>query len=131
MITLNDGTTTLTLHKDLLWVDEHQWHPIEQTAQRTVTGALILSVSDKVGGRPIPLQPEDDRSAWMTLATLNALRNWAAVKGKTMTLTLSGVAYPVVFRHHDGVAVEATKVVHYDDQQPGDWYRITLRLMET
>ena len=62
-ITLSDGTTTLALHPDLYWSDEHNWFPVEQTAQRTITGALIVSVATRLAGRPVTLQPEDDRSA--------------------------------------------------------------------
>lgn len=130
MITLYDGTTTLTLHQDLLWNDEFQWNAVEQTEQRTITGALVLSAATKVAGRPITLQPEDTSSAWMTRTTVTALRNWAAVLGKTMTLTLRVVEYSVVFRHQDGIAVEAEPVAHYNDVQNGDWYLVTLRFME-
>ena len=130
MITLSDGTTTLTLHSDLLWADENQWHPLQQTAQRTITGALIVSVTALTAGRPITLQPEDNSSAWMTRATVAQLRNWAAVPGQTLTLTLGGTVRTVIFRHHDGVAVEATPLVHYSDNNDADWYLVTLRLME-
>lgn len=126
MITLD----TLTLHQDLYWSDEHQWHPVSQTAQRTVTGALIVSVSAKVAGRPITLQPETDTSAWMTREAVETLRNWAAVPSKTMTLTLRGAARSVIFRHQDGVAVEAKPVAHFSDVLDTDWYLVTLRLME-
>lgn len=130
MITLADGTTTIELHKDLLWNDEFQWNTVEQSEQRTITGALVISASDKIGGRPITLQPEDASSAWMTRATVAALRNWAAVKGKVMTLTLHGTAYSVIFRSQDGVAVEAEPVAHYNDVDDDDWYLVTLRFME-
>ena len=63
-------------------------------------------------------------------ATLDSLRNWAAVAGKTLTLTLRGTARTVMFRHHDGAAIEAVPVQHFSDVDAGDWYRCTLRLME-
>lgn len=129
-ITLSDNTTTVTITDDLFWSDEHAWHPVEQIAERTVTGALIISVATRVSGRPISLQPEDESSAWVTAAQVDALRNWASVPGKQLTLTLRGVARTVIFRHHDGIGVEATPVVHYSDVDSGDWYRVTLRLME-
>lgn len=130
MITLSDGTTTLTLHPDLLWPDENNWHPVEQTVQRTITGAVIVSVGARIKGRSITLQPEDQSSAWMSRTTIEALRNWAAVPGKQMTLTLRGIAYSVIFRHHDGQAVDATPIIHYNDVEASDWYSITLRFME-
>lgn len=129
-ITLSDGTSTVTLNPDLLWVDESEWQPVEQRIERTITGALIVSVAARTGGRPITLQPEDETSGWMTRATVELLRNWAAVPGKTLTLTLRSTARSVIFRHHDGVAVDATPVVHFNDVDASDFYRCTVRLME-
>lgn len=129
-ITLADGTTTLPINEDLLWEDENDWHPVEQTAERSITGALIVQASARANGRPITLAPEGEDSAWLTRATVEALRNWAAVPGKVMTLTIRGVARPVMFRHQDGQAVEAKPVIHYSDVQSGDFYRATIRLME-
>ena len=128
-ISLTDGTTTVALHPDLFWSDE-QWLPVQQSVERTITGALIVDVAAMVGGRPITLQPEDDGSAWMSRAVVDQLRNLAAVPGKTMTLTLRGSDRTVMFRHHDGGAFEATPVVHFNDVDSADNYRVTLRLME-
>lgn len=129
-ITLAVGATTLTLSPDLYWSDEINWSPVVQTAERTITGALILSTFSRTAGRPITLEPEDDASAWMPRATVDQLRNWAAVAGQEMTLTLRGTSRTVVFRHQDGAGVEAVPVVHYSDVQTGDYYRVTIRLME-
>lgn len=129
-ITLADTGTTLVLNPDLYWTDENNWHPVEQTAQRTITGALVVDVQVRDGGRPITLQPQDESSGWTTRAQLDQLRNWAAVAGKTLTLTLRGSARTVMFRHQDGSAVEAEPVVHFNDVESGDFYRATIRLME-
>lgn len=130
MITLSDGTTTITLHPDLFWSDEN-WAPVEQTSQRTVTGALVVSASLRVAGRPVTLEPEDDSSAWMLLATITQLRNWAAAPGQSLTLTLRGTTRSVIFRHHDGAGVEAKPVKHQSDVDNADFYTCVLRLMET
>lgn len=129
-ITLSDNTTSISLHPDLFWNDENNWNPVEQSVERSITGALIVQTAQRVAGRPITLQPEDNSSAWMTRETLDALRNWAAVPGKQMTLTLRGTDRTVMFRHHDGEAIVATPVVHYSDVVSTDWYRVTIRLME-
>lgn len=129
-ITLQYTTTTLDLPEDLFWNDENSWHPVEQAVQRSITGALIVSSAARQAGRPITLAPEDDRSAWMDRAMLETLRSWAAVPGRTMALTLRGVTRNVIFRHHDGVAVEARPLIHYSDVQPDDFYLVTLRFME-
>ena len=129
-ITLSHAGTTLALHPDLYWSDETSWHPVEQSAQRSITGALIVSSALRLGGRPITLQPVNDDSAWMPRATVDQLCAWAAVPGRQMTLALRGQAYETAFRHHDGAAVEAEPVVFFNDVQASDLYRVTLRLME-
>lgn len=129
-ITLGVGGTVVTLHPDLYWSDEHDWHPVEQTAQRTITGALVVSTHQRTGGRPITLQPIDEASAWMPRSTVEQLRNWASVAGQEMTLTLRGIARDVIFRHHEGAGLEAVPIVHFDEPEATDWYRVTLRLME-
>lgn len=129
MITLADDTTTVTLHPDLFWSDELNWQPVEQTTQRTITGALIVSVAERVAGRPITLEPQDDSSAWMTRQVVQALRNWAADPGKELVLTLHGATYQVMFRHQDG-GLEARPVVQYNQPANEDFYLCTVRLME-
>lgn len=128
-ITLSDGGATINLHPDLYWSDENNWHPVEQTVTRTVTGALVLEVGTRIAGRPVTLEAEDDNSAWMTREVIELLRNWAAVPGKEMVLTLRGEAFDVVFRHQDG-GLETVPVKHMSDVQDEDFYRCTLRFME-
>ena len=130
-ITLTNLTTsaTLTLNPDLKWTDENNWDPVEQTAERTITGALVVQVGAMVAGRPITLEPEDEASAWMSRADVEQLRNWAAVPGQEMTLTLHGVNRTVIFRHQDG-GFDASPVIHYRDVASTDFYRCTIRLME-
>lgn len=129
MITLSDSTTTLPLNPDLYWSDEDAWNPVQQNVERTITGALDVQVGVMVGGRPITLEPEDDESAWMTSEQVSQLRNWAAVPGQELTLTLRGVERTVIFRHQDG-GFEARPVVHFRDRLPGDFYLCVIRLME-
>jgi len=130
MITLSDGVTTIELHPDLMWSDEFNWHPVEQHAERTITGGLVVMPAERIGGRPITLEPEDDSSAWFTRETIERLRNWAAEPGKQMVLTLRSTSRDVVFRHHDGAGFEARPVVHYSDMDTTDFYLATLRFME-
>lgn len=130
MITLTYLTTTVTLNPDLIWIDEHNWFPVEQSVQRTITGALIVSTAERVAGRPVTLAPVDASSAWMPQATLDALRNLAVVPGRVLQLNIRGTSRDVIFRHHEGPAVEAAPVVHYNDVNSSDWFSITVRLME-
>lgn len=128
-ITLNDGTTTLTLNPDLYWADENDWSPVQQSVETTITGALDVQVGVRLAGRPITLQPENESSAWIPRSTVDTLRNWAAQPAKEMTLTLRGSARTVIFRHQD-TALEAQPVVHWRDVVSSDWYLCTLRFME-
>lgn len=129
-ITLQDSSTTIALNPDLAWVDEYNWHPVAQSVERTLTGALIVSSATRDKGRPITLQAIDENSGWLTKEALDALRNWAAVPGKTLTLTLGGTARTVVFRHDEGSAIEASPVVFYNDPTSDDWFRVVLRFLE-
>lgn len=129
-ISLSVGLTTVQLNPDLFWEDENNWHPVEQTSERTITGALVVQVAERVAGRPITLRPEDDSSGATEHTDLEQLRNWAAVPGQEMTLTIRGESRTVIFRHHDGAAIEARPWVHRRDVQSGDWYLATFRFME-
>ncbi|MDX4956228.1 hypothetical protein [Delftia acidovorans] len=129
MITLSDGINTLNLNPDLRWSDEDNWHPVQQSVQRTITGALDIQAAAMDKGRPITLEPEDDSSAWMSSDIVVQLRNWAAVPGQQLILTLRNETRNVIFRHQDG-GLEARPVVHYRDRTPTDWYLCVVRLME-
>ena len=129
-ITLTYSGMTLALPEDLYWNDENSWAPVEQAIERSISGALIVSSATRVAGRPITLTPEDQGSAWMLRSVLDTLRTWAAVPGREMVLTLRGTTYNVIFRHHDGQAIEAAPIKHCNDVQPTDFYTVTLRFME-
>ena len=132
MIALTHPATgdSVDLPADLFWSDEFSWSPVEQSTERSVTGSLIVQTSERIGGRPITLQPEDDKSAWITRAELEQLQAWAAVPGLELELTLRGQVRTVLFRHHDGGALEAKPLIHYEDVQAADNYLATVRLME-
>jgi hypothetical protein len=130
MTTLTHQTTTLDLPDDLYWADEASWQPVVQTAERTITGALVLQTHARIAGRPITLQPDTDGAAWLTRAQLVTLMQWASIPGCEMLLSHRGISYNVVWRHQDGEVIQATPVVHYADVQSGDFYTATLRLME-
>lgn len=128
-ITLTVGALSLALDPDLLWADENDWYPVEQSIDRSTTGALIISIGTRLAGRPITLKPEDDSSAWMLASDLAQLRAWASTPGLELQLALRGETRTVIFRHHE-TPVEGLPVVHYRDVAPADWYRLTFRFME-
>jgi len=128
-ITLAVGATSIALPDDLYWSDQFAWAPVEQTVERTITGALLIQAAARMAGGPITLQPLDDSSAWMPLSSVQQIAQWAATPLQQMTLTINGTPKTVVFRHQDG-PLDAKPVVFYSDQQSTDNYTATLRFME-
>ena len=130
MITLTFGGVPVTLSEDFNWSDEFDWQPVEQTIARSITGALIIESSSRIGGRPITLEPPDEQSAWVKLVDLNVIRGWAAIAGRVMVLNIHGVNRNVIFSHHESNAVSAKPVVFYNSQDTTDNYLVTLKFME-
>ncbi len=123
----------LLLPDDLLWSDEHAWTPAVSSVSYLITGALLVQSATRQAGRPITLAGPTDM-AWVTRATLETLRNWAAVALSDTTgrfaLTLAdGRVFTVAFRHQD-TAIEAEPVLGIPARSDADFYRLTLRLME-
>lgn len=137
-ITLSVGATVVTLPVDLHWQDEFTYSPVQQAVETSITGALVIDVATRIGGRPITLvrDPDGKDTGWTTRATLEQINTWASVAGQQMVLTLRGATRTVVFAHHGGNAVTATPVAMYTDTDylggagAADYYRIELRLME-
>lgn len=121
---------TITLPTDLHWSDEFDWTPVAQSAEYTLAGSLAIETGVMQAGRPITLEGGDDR-AWATRATVLLLQAKAALPGEEMLLTLNDArTFTVCFRHGDGAPVEARPIVPYNTPAAGDYYAITLRLME-
>ena len=125
-ITLSDGSTTVTLPDNLLWVDEFDWAPISETAtSRTLDGTLVRQVAAGLsGGRPISLA-----GGWAERSVIKALRNFQAAGG-ALTLTLhDSSTYTVAFAGPE--ALEARAVIDYQEPADTDLYEIVnLKLVE-
>lgn len=133
MITLKVGSTTLELDPDLYWSDEFSWGAVEQSFSRSLTGASLIDVGIKIGGRPITLEPADSSSGWMSRATLTQLQAWEAQPDLVMTLLLRGGSREVVFNRMDGTPIEAAPVVFVANAmagEVGDYYLATIRFIE-
>jgi hypothetical protein len=118
----------IALPGDLAWVDEFNWCPVVREVTYSLTGALIISESVKLAGRPITLEAKqmDMGWVWVVLATVVALYALAATPGWTGLLTLAdGRTFTVAFRE-DGVT--ATPVLHRAPAAEGDAYALTLKL---
>lgn len=136
MITLGSPTAgTVTLPGDMQWVDEFTWLPTAQQVEVACSGALIVEESVQLAGRPITLQARMEGNTGFALverSVLSALRALAAV-GRTapLTLVLEDLrSFSVMFRHSDGLAVEAVPIKHIVPPADADLYSLTVRLMQ-
>jgi hypothetical protein len=130
MTTLSTSTTTIAISDDLNWADEYAWSSVEQSVERGLTGSSIVQTGVRLNGRPITLAPDSDATGWLQRSTVDALYGLANVPGQVLTLTYRGTPRQVLFRHHDGNAIEASPVIPYSDVEPDDYYRVTLRFIE-
>ncbi|APC67948.1 hypothetical protein ACQCP0_05815 [Ralstonia pseudosolanacearum] len=122
-------SAVLALPDDLLWTDEHAWTPAVAAVSYLLTGALLVESAARQKGRPITLVGAADM-AWVTRATVNTLYAWAAAPSRQFELThTDGRVFTVAFRHHE-TAIEAEPVTGFPARHAGDFYRLTVRLME-
>ncbi|MCI5068418.1 hypothetical protein [Acidovorax sp.] len=124
-ITLTKDSTILELPEDLLWVNEFRWSAVSQATERSLTGALLIDVTPRVGGRLITLAGGVDY-AWFERSGLETLYAWAALPEQQFTLTHNGVARTVIFDHGTAEESNAIKqvepVIDYSDPEPDDYY---------
>ncbi|MFD1699875.1 hypothetical protein ACFSB1_11105 [Halopseudomonas phragmitis] len=109
------------------WVDEWDWNPVEQTQERSLTGAMVIQEGGKLYGRPITLQ--SNGGAWFTLDTVRALEAKRGALGAVMLLTLPrGDQHFVTWNRVGGAPVQARPIFRCVD--PADTeYELTLRLI--
>ena len=119
---------TITLPDDLLWMNEFNWNPVEQSTERSLTGALLIQEQEKLHGRPMVLTGGDD-AGWVSRSTVVALLALTEQPNKVMTLTLPDDRQLSVIFNRDGSPVEAQQILPY--AYPGDehLYSLTLRLL--
>lgn len=117
----------ITLPDDLIWIDEYAYSPVKQTQSIAVDGTLIIEAAAQLKGRPITLQGGTDY-AWIDKATLEALRAKQYQAGLSMTLTLRGTAFNVLFAHPDGL--DAKAIIDYSNPDSTDFYTLTLKFIE-
>ena len=79
--------TIITLPDDLLWINEFEWNPVEQTTERSLTGALLIQEGQFNYGRPIVLSGNGE-AGWVSRLTVKNLFALSKAANKIMTLTL-------------------------------------------
>ena len=105
-----DTAQQLDLGERLVWTNEHAWSAVAQENAISTTGALIINLATRSGGRPIVLDGKVSK-AWYPMALCQQLRAWSQVAGLELELTLRGVVYRVLFDHSQGSAFEAEDLV--------------------
>jgi hypothetical protein len=118
----------IALPAGLEWIDEHDWSPVTQVVKKTLTGALVISEQAQLKGRNITLQG-DPETTWVTKTDLDQLLTKANTADLAMVLDYHGTSYNVMFLR-DQTAIEARLIVPFSNPQSGDYYSLTLRLME-
>ena len=123
----------LPLPDDLLWSDEHAWSAAVASTSYLITGALLIQSATRQAGRPITLVGAPDM-AWVTRATVEELRSWAAspvsaTTGRFELIFADARVFTVAFRHAEA-AIEAEPVLGIPARASTDRYRLTLRFLE-
>ena len=126
MITLVDGSTTITLPDDLVWTDEFSWSPVEQNVEYSLSGALVVQEGRKLKGRSITLTGYED-SAWIKRSVVKQLYTLSSSPAKVMTLNFHGETFSVMFRRP---AFEVVELLNQSNPGDNDYYSITLYLIE-
>jgi hypothetical protein len=125
MISLSDGVTTVYLPADMLWENEHNWDNVVTEANYSLTGSLIIEVSEKKAGRPITLKSRTNMH-WIWHDDLVQLRTWSDSPGQQLTLNLRGVNYTVMFDHRT-LSIEAEMLGYWKTPTSQTRYRVTLQ----
>jgi len=122
-MTLDD----LTLTDNLVWQNEYAFTAIEQTAERSLTGGLIVQEGQKQFGRPIRLN-----LGWLPRVDLDALKAKENQASEPMQLTMpDGRSFWVIFDRTTGTAIQATPVNDYTDAStdPTWKYQVTVNFL--
>lgn len=126
---------TIELPDDMQWIDEFTWLPVAQQVDIASDGALHIEESVQLAGRPVTLEGRLEGSvgfalpARSTIVALHALAQTPRTDPMTLLLP-DGRSFNVMFRHGDGVAVEAHPIKHIVPAEDADLYTLTLRLMQ-
>lgn len=125
MITLD----AINLPSDLEWVDEYTWSPVKNKTDITLTGALIIQEAAQLTGREITLQGGTEAS-WVTRAVVDSLKAKSDIVDNIMTLSYHGRSFSVAFNRAGGNPINSRLIQRIANPQTGDYYSLTLKLME-
>ena len=129
-ITLTYNGTTVELPDAMNWSNEYSWSPVEQSAEYSTSGAILIDVALKLAGRPIILEGDQD-CTWCTRELCDTLQSWVVLPGIELTLVIRGISHKVIFDHQAG-GLRGFPVIFYEDSsiESDDWYVPTLKFLE-
>ncbi|NWO05827.1 MAG: hypothetical protein HLX50_09070 [Alteromonadaceae bacterium] len=126
-ISISDGQTTINLPRDLQWTDQFSWSAVEQSAEYSLTGALVVQQGVKQAGRPFTLA--SNGGVWVykpDVEALYALYNQTS----TLTLTINGTSYPFQFERPGGLKVSEVRRLAIGEQDQTHRYTIEIKGFE-
>lgn len=123
MITLD----TIQLPNSVVWINEFEWTPTQQSKTYTLTGALVIETAQKQAGRPIVLEGRQD-SGWVKRNNIDALFSKLS-SNDDMTLTLhDNRVFTVVF-DHEAKPIESKPIQDFPIPKNAQPYTLILRLL--
>ena len=130
---------TITLPGDLFWSDEFMAWRVGQLQRVSVTGALVVNESALQAGRPMTLETTQSGNAYVAAITLPVLLELQALEAQTRTVPMvltvpahnGGTrSFNVMFNRAGGKALEARPLLYASPYIDGDYFAITLRLIQ-
>ena len=119
----------IELPDDLLWVNEFDWNPVEQSQERSLNGALLVQEQGKQYGRSIVLSGGEE-AGWVSRSVVIDLFALSSIANKVMTLTLADLRqYSVIFDRGSGSPVEARQLLPFAYPDDSGKYLLTLKFM--
>jgi hypothetical protein len=117
----------ITLPDDLIWIDEFDWAPVDQTKTYSLTGALIVESSvPKQAGQTITLAGSVD-SGWAERSLIKALYDKLATD-PDMTLTLHDSRTFSVQFEQNSQPIQARPIIDYNNPDDSDAYSLVIKL---
>lgn len=117
----------LTLPADLIWIDEFDWTPIQQTQTYSITGALIIECGTKQAGRPITLSG-DANSGLISRADLKILQT-KLTAATPLVLTLNDARTFNVIFNHTQKPIESKPWIDYSTPDDSDLHTLKISLL--
>lgn len=117
----------LTLPEDLIWLDEFDWSPVEQSQTYSITGALIIETDIKQAGRPVTLSGGND-FGMITRANLKLLQA-KLTQTTPLILTLNDTRTFNVIFNHSKTPIESRLWIDYSTPEDSDFYTLKINLL--